>query len=110
MPRSRQSGCHRRRRGIGALILVRNDGLCKIRGGDFMSVTYQAVYEGGVFRPLEPVTLPEKQVVTVTLDEPVKFVEHFPMPYPEEEILEDIELLHVPLKIIATVDVDVQYV
>jgi predicted DNA-binding antitoxin AbrB/MazE fold protein len=34
-----------------------------------MSKTIEAVYENGVFRPLEPVTLPEGEHVQVTLSE-----------------------------------------
>jgi predicted DNA-binding antitoxin AbrB/MazE fold protein len=35
-------------------------------GVDFMT-SVQAIYENGVFRPLEPVKLPEHQIVRVTL-------------------------------------------
>jgi predicted DNA-binding antitoxin AbrB/MazE fold protein len=34
-----------------------------------MSTQLEAVYENGVFRPLQPVHLPEHQRVTVTIDE-----------------------------------------
>lgn len=34
-----------------------------------MSTQLEAVYEKGVFRPLQPVSLPEHQRVTVTIDE-----------------------------------------
>lgn len=34
-----------------------------------MSKTIEAVYENGVFRPLEPVTLPEGEHVQVTVPE-----------------------------------------
>ena len=34
-----------------------------------MSIHLEAVYENGVFRPLQPVRLPERKHVTVTLDE-----------------------------------------
>jgi predicted DNA-binding antitoxin AbrB/MazE fold protein len=33
-----------------------------------MSIQVQAIYENGVFRPLESVQLPERQRVTVTID------------------------------------------
>lgn len=33
-----------------------------------MSIQLEAVYENGVFRPLQPVHLPEQQRVTVTID------------------------------------------
>ncbi len=33
-----------------------------------MSIQVRAVYENGVFRPLESVQLPERQEVTVTID------------------------------------------
>jgi predicted DNA-binding antitoxin AbrB/MazE fold protein len=45
-----------------------------------MSVQVRAIYENGVFRPLQAVDLPERQEVTVTIDanregtEPVLFV------------------------------------
>jgi predicted DNA-binding antitoxin AbrB/MazE fold protein len=34
-----------------------------------MSIHLEAIYENGVFRPLQPVCLPERKRVTVTLDE-----------------------------------------
>jgi predicted DNA-binding antitoxin AbrB/MazE fold protein len=34
-----------------------------------MSTQLDAVYENGVFRPLQPVTLPEHRRVTLTIDE-----------------------------------------
>jgi len=34
-----------------------------------MSTQLEAVYENGVFRPLQPVHLPDKKHVTVTIDE-----------------------------------------
>src|SRR5262249_11319229 len=34
-----------------------------------MSHNVQAIYEGGVFHPLEPITLPEHQRVTLTIGE-----------------------------------------
>jgi predicted DNA-binding antitoxin AbrB/MazE fold protein len=33
-----------------------------------MSIQFEAVYENGVFRPLQPVTLPERERVTVTVE------------------------------------------
>ena len=35
-----------------------------------MSIRVKAIYEHGVFRPLDSVELPERQEVTVTIDEP----------------------------------------
>jgi predicted DNA-binding antitoxin AbrB/MazE fold protein len=35
-----------------------------------MSTHLEAVYENGIFRPLQPVRLAEHQRVTVTIDEP----------------------------------------
>jgi predicted DNA-binding antitoxin AbrB/MazE fold protein len=35
-----------------------------------MSTHLEAVYENGIFRPLQPVRLAENQRVTVTIDEP----------------------------------------
>ena len=34
-----------------------------------MSIQLEAVYENGIFRPLEPVRLPEQKRVTLTLDD-----------------------------------------
>jgi predicted DNA-binding antitoxin AbrB/MazE fold protein len=34
-----------------------------------MSIHLEAVYENGIFRPLQPVRLPERKRVTVTFDE-----------------------------------------
>ena len=34
-----------------------------------MSSQVEAIYENGVFRPLQPVELPEQKHVTVTIDE-----------------------------------------
>jgi predicted DNA-binding antitoxin AbrB/MazE fold protein len=34
-----------------------------------MSISIEVVYENGVFRPLQPVHLPEHQLVTLTFDE-----------------------------------------
>lgn len=44
-----------------------------------MSIQLEAVYENGVFRPLEPVDLPESQRVTVTVEDPSSQV-HFVLP------------------------------
>jgi predicted DNA-binding antitoxin AbrB/MazE fold protein len=35
-----------------------------------MSVQVKAIYENGVFRPLQSVDLPERQEVTVTIEDP----------------------------------------
>ncbi|MCI0464596.1 MAG: DUF104 domain-containing protein [Gemmataceae bacterium] len=40
-----------------------------------MSTQLEAVYENGVFRPLQPVRLPEQQRVTVTIDEDIDAVD-----------------------------------
>lgn len=37
-----------------------------------MSTQVEAIYENGVFRPLQPVRLPEHRRVTVTIDENVE--------------------------------------
>jgi predicted DNA-binding antitoxin AbrB/MazE fold protein len=34
-----------------------------------MSIHLEAVYENGIFRPLQPVCLPERKRVTITFDE-----------------------------------------
>lgn len=39
-----------------------------------MAITIEAVYENGVFKPLRPVQLREKQQVRITLEEPVDWV------------------------------------
>jgi predicted DNA-binding antitoxin AbrB/MazE fold protein len=41
----------------------------KIEGGEIMSKTVEAVYEKGMFRPLEPVALPEGEHVQIIVPE-----------------------------------------
>ena len=44
-----------------------------------MEKTIQAVYEGGVLHPLEPLLLQERQQVTVTISDSVKIPEDHPL-------------------------------
>ncbi len=39
-----------------------------------MAITIEAVYENGVFKPLQPVHLRDQQQVRITLEEPVDWV------------------------------------
>ena len=53
-----------------------------------MSRSVQAVYENGVLRPLEPLNLPEKKLVTVTVSEEVQTKNGAPL-VPEAAALSD---------------------
>ena len=44
-----------------------------------MEKTIQAVYQGGVLHPLEPLLLQERQQVTVTISDSVKIPEDHPL-------------------------------
>lgn len=50
-----------------------------------MEKTVQAVYEGGVLRPLEPVPLRERQEVTVTISDGAKAPREHPLLASAEE-------------------------
>ena len=52
-----------------------------------MSTHLEAVYENGVFRPLQPVHLPEQQRVTVTIDEETE-ADRIPVPPRQRVVLE----------------------
>jgi predicted DNA-binding antitoxin AbrB/MazE fold protein len=44
-----------------------------------MEKTIQAVYEGGVLHPLEPLLLPERQQVTVTISDAIEILDEHPL-------------------------------
>jgi predicted DNA-binding antitoxin AbrB/MazE fold protein len=50
-----------------------------------MEKTVQAVYEGGVLRPLEPVPLEDRQEVTVTISDEGNILPHHPLLASSEE-------------------------
>jgi hypothetical protein len=50
-----------------------------------MERTVQAVYENGVLHPLEPLTLAERQQVTITISAPTDVSPDHPLLVPPEE-------------------------
>ncbi|HKE25512.1 MAG TPA: antitoxin family protein [Bryobacteraceae bacterium] len=50
-----------------------------------MEKTVQAVYEGGVLRPLEPIQLEERQEVTVTISDEGNIPREHPLLAPPDE-------------------------
>jgi predicted DNA-binding antitoxin AbrB/MazE fold protein len=54
---------------------TRLHGGISVAGGLFMAITIDAVYENGVVKPQAPLSLREQQMVRITLQEPIDWVD-----------------------------------
>lgn len=77
-----------------------------------MSTTIETVFEKGVFRPLQPVALPEHRRVRIRLEDESTFPRLMPRAYDEnasDVAVSDLDMVPVPPKAIHTVQARLQF-